>query len=301
MTELLMRGDVMFGRNHGAARGEVQDGFSKLRVSPAVLAVGLLFGSGALSWAEENIGGATTVINRVQGDLPTGNEVPVVQGDSVFLNEAVKSGEESKGKFLLKDNTEVTVGPGSTLKLDKFVYAGPSQAGTIALNLTKGTMRFVTGDASKRAYTIYTPNAAIGVRGTILRIAVTPTGTQVINEEGQAIVCQRSNNEYASIAQLQKRRCNALPTHKQLATNGVTRTCGCAELLVPGQEATVSSTQIAITEAPLGAISDPIIGGGIGFAGAPLIGAGVLAAAAVAGAIAVSETSNGGNQTALSP
>ena len=230
---------------------EDQRGFSKLRVSPVVLAVGLLFGSTALSRADENIGGASIVVNRVQGDLPSGNEVPVVQGDSVFLNEAVKSGEESKGKFLLKDNTEVTVGPGSTLKLDKFVYSGPSQPGSIALNLTKGTLRFVTGDASKRAYTIYTPNAAIGVRGTILRISATPTGTQVVNEEGQAIVCQRSSNEYASIAELQKRRCNAVPTHKA-ATNGVIRTCGCAELLVPGQEATVSSTQIAITEAPLG-------------------------------------------------
>jgi hypothetical protein len=81
----------------------------------------------------------------------------------------------------------------------------------------------------------------------------------------------------------------------------VTRTCGCAELLVPGQEATVSQTQIAITEAPIGAISEPIIGEGIGFAGAPLIGAGVLAAAAVGAAVAVSETSNRGNQVPPPP
>jgi hypothetical protein len=281
----------MLGRNHGTVSGDDQRGFSKLRISPVLLAVGLVLGSGAHSRAQENIGGATVVINRVQGDLPTGNEVPVVQGDTVFLNEDVKSGEESKGKFLLKDNTEVTVGPGSALKLDKFVYSGPRQPGTIALNLTKGTLRFVTGDASKRAYTIYTPNAAIGVRGTTLRIAVTPTGTQVVNEEGQAIVCQRSKNEYASIAELQRRRCK---THKE-ATNGVRRECGCAELLVPGQEATVSPTQIAITEAPLGAISDPIIGAGIGFASAPVIGAAVVAAAAagVAGAVAASESTNG--------
>ena len=259
--------------------------------APLVIAVGLFFGASELAWAQENIGGAKVVINNVQGDLPTGNNVPVVQGDNVFLNEAVHSGPDSKANLLLKDNSDVTIGPGSTVKLDDFVYSGPKSAGTIGLNMTKGTLRFVTGDASKRAYTIWTPTAAIGVRGTTLRIKVTDTGTTVINEEGKAIVCHRGKNEYATVEELRKRRCD-----KKEAANRDRRGCGCEELLVPGQQATVSPNQIAITEAPLGAISEPIIGAGIGgagigFASAPLIiGAGV--AAAVASAIAVSEASN---------
>jgi FecR protein len=259
--------------------------------APLVIAVGLFFGASELAWAQENIGGAKVVINNVQGDLPTGNNVPVVQGDNVFLNEAVHSGPDSKANLLLKDNSDVTIGPGSTVKLDDFVYSGPKSAGTIGLNMTKGTLRFVTGDASKRAYTIWTPTAAIGVRGTTLRIKVTDTGTTVINEEGKAIVCHRGKNEYATVEELRKRRCD-----KKEAANRDRRGCGCEELLVPGQQATVSPNQIAITEAPLGAISEPIIGAGIGgagigFASAPLIiGAGV--AAAIGSAIAVSEASN---------
>ena len=259
--------------------------------TPVVVALGLLFGATAVSLAEENIGGARIVINNVQGDLPTGNNVPVVQGDNVFLNEAVHSGPDSKANLLLKDSTDVTIGPGSTVKLDDFVYSGPKSAGTIGLNMTKGTLRFITGDASKRAYTIWTPTAAIGVRGTILRIRVTDRETTVINEEGKAIVCHRGKDEYASVEEIRKRRCD-----KKQAANRDRRGCGCEELLVPGQQATVSPTQIAITEAPLGAISDPIIGAGlggagIGFASAPLIiGAGV--AAAIGSAIAVSEASN---------
>ena len=85
---------------------------------------------------------------------------------------------------MLNDNSNVTVGPGSTIKLDDFVYSGPKQPGTIALNMTKGTLRFITGDANKRAYTIWTPTAAIGVRGTILRIKVTPTETQGYQRRG---------------------------------------------------------------------------------------------------------------------
>ena len=215
----------------------------------------------------------------------------MAQGDSVFLNEAVQSGTDSKARLLLEDNTNVSIGPGSTLKLDSFVYSGPKQPGTIALNIGKGTLRFVTGDASKRAYTIWTPTAAIGVRGTILRIEVSPTETKVINEEGTAIVCHRQRNEYASVEELRKRRCSKEQQKKGL--------CGCEELLVPNQQATVSQSEIAVTEAPVGAISEPIIAEG--FAGgffAPPVGAvalvgGVLAATAVGGAT----TGNGGGPT----
>jgi hypothetical protein len=251
--------------------------------APVVFAVGLLFGATELARAQQDIGGAKVVINNVQGALPTGNNVPVVQGDNVFLNEVVHSQPDSKANLLLKDNSDVTIGPGSTVKLDNFVYSGPKGAGTIGLNITKGTLRFVTGDASKRAYTIWTPTAAIGVRGTILRIKVTPTETTVINEEGRAIVCHRGTNEYATVEELRKRRCD-----KKQAANRDRRGCGCEELLVPGQQATVSSTQIAVTTAPVDAIMEPIIGTNVGLAGglnAPLLAAGIVGAAVGAGTI----------------
>jgi hypothetical protein len=280
----------------------------KLHISPIVVASILPFGGIEFAWSDEKIGGAEIVINNVQGALPTGSQVPVAQGDSVFLNESVQSGADSKARLLLEDNTNVSIGPGSTLKLDNFVYSGPKQPGTIALNIGKGTLRFVTGDASKRAYTIWTPTAAIGVRGTILRIEVSPTETKVINEEGTAIVCHRQRNEYASVEELRKRRCSrgplaaGLPTKKtplaSAAPAGEGVPCGCAELLVPNQQATVSQSQIAVTEAPVGAISEPIIAEGFagGFfapVGAVALVGGVLAATAVAGAT----TGNGGGPT----
>jgi hypothetical protein len=75
--------------------------------------------------------------------------------------------------------------------------------------------------------------------------------------------------------------------------------CGCEELLVPNQQATVSQSEIAVTEASVVAISDPIIAEG--FAGgflAPRVGevalvGGVSAAAAIGGAT----TGDGGGPT----
>jgi hypothetical protein len=282
----------------------------KVRCS-VVIAAGLLLGATAMSSAEEDIGGAKVVINNVQGNLPTGADVAVLQGDNVFLNEAVHSGPDSKARLLLKDNTDVSIGPGSTVKLDEFVYSGPKSAGTIGLNMTKGTLRFVTGDASKRAYTIWTPTAAIGVRGTILRVKITESEdpqtkvvyykTSIINEEGKAIVCHRAAGDYSTVEQIRQRRCPAaLPTHKGAA--GTTYGgCGCQELLVPGQEATVTNNQIAITEAPVDAITEPIIGETVGLAGIPL--AAVVGLAAVAGVVGVVESNNnnGTQPTSMSP
>ena len=275
----------MPGTIFAAVRGRNPGARSKPHIWRIVIASILLCGGIEFAWSDEKIGGAEIVINHVQGALPTGSQVPVAQGDSVFLNEAVQSGADSKARLLLEDNTNVSIGPGSTVKLDNFVYSGPKQPGTIALNLGKGTLRFVTGDASKRAYTIWTPTAAIGVRGTILRIESTSTETKVINEEGTAIVCHRKKNEYASVEELRKRRCSKEQQKKGL--------CGCEELLVPNQEATISQSQMTVTEAPVGAISDPIITTGLagGFS-APVAAAAVVGAAVAAGTIAGVATSS---------
>jgi hypothetical protein len=226
-------------------------------VSPILVASILLFGSTGLSWSQEKIGDAQTVLNNVEGNLPTGKKLPVAQGDAVFISEAVSSGADSKANLVLNDKSNVTIGPGSTIKLDDFVYSGSDQRGTVALSVTNGTLRFTSGDANKRAYTIWTPTAAIGVRGTSLRIKATSTQTQVINEDGMAIVCVRNNNE--SVEEL-RRSCKGREEDVAIGTEGKNRSCPCTELLLPGEQATVTASELAVTQAPPYAISEPFIG-----------------------------------------
>ena len=134
------------------------------RFHSVLVAVVMLFGGGQVAWAAERIGGAEIVINIVQGDLGSGTITPVAQGDAVYQDEGVRTRVDSKAKFVLVDLTNVTIGPSSTIKLDRFVYDGAKQRGKIVLNLAKGTCRLIIGDADKRSYTIVTPTAAIGVR-----------------------------------------------------------------------------------------------------------------------------------------
>lgn len=134
------------------------------RFQSILVAAVVLFGSGEVARSEERIGGAEIVINIVQGDLPSGGITPVAQGDAVYRDEGVRTRVDSKARFVLVDQTNVTIGPSSTIKLDRFVYDGSKQKGKIVLNLAKGTCRLIVGDADKRTYTIVTPTAAIGVR-----------------------------------------------------------------------------------------------------------------------------------------
>ena len=218
----------------------------------------LLFGGGEASWSQEKIGGAETVVNSVQGNFSTGKQAPVVRGDGVFLNESLSTGADSKANFLLNDNSSVTVGPGSTLKWTILSIQAPKQPGAVSFSITNGTLRFITGDANKRAYTILTPTAAIGARGASLRLKTTPTGTQIINEEGTAIVCLRKGNEHASVEELRK-PCTGRED-EALVTDGKNGSCPCTTLLLPGDQATVTASAIAVAAAAPDAVSEPFIG-----------------------------------------
>jgi hypothetical protein len=59
----------------------------------------------------------------------------------------------------------------------------------IAISLTSGAFRFVTGHSEKTAYKIMTPLATIGVRGTVLDILSQRGRTTVVLQEGASRVC----------------------------------------------------------------------------------------------------------------
>ena len=130
----------------------------------STVAVVLLIGSTGATWSQEKIGSTVIVINTVEGTVASESAMPLTQDTAVYRDEGIRSRVDSKAGFLMEDKTNVTIGPSSTLKLDRFVYAGPKKKGTIVLSLAEGTCRLVIGDANKRSYTIVTPTAAIGIR-----------------------------------------------------------------------------------------------------------------------------------------
>ena len=151
-------------REYASGDSDDRQSLSSGRLQSILVSIVMLFGGGQVAWAAERIGGAEIVINIVQGDLGSGSVTPVAQGDAVYQDEGVRTRVYSKARFVLLDQRNVTIGPSSTIKFDRFAYNGSKQRGKIVRNLAKGTRRLIVGDADKRAYTIVTPTAAIGIR-----------------------------------------------------------------------------------------------------------------------------------------
>jgi hypothetical protein len=134
---------------------------------------------------------ATVVRNDVNQLEPKTSRI--IQGDDVIRDEVIRTNANSDAKFVLKDDTNLILGPNSSLKLDRAVFSGESTAGDIAIKLSSGAFRFVTGKSTKESYAIHTPLATIGVRGTILDIKLERLRNLVVLKEGMANVCAGAN------------------------------------------------------------------------------------------------------------
>jgi len=216
------------------------------RLRAIALVIGIIGAAGAAdgACAQQSIGSTTAVQNQVSHEL-AGASGPLVVGDAVYRNEVVRTGVDSRAKLVFLDSTNLAVGPTSRIVLDRFVYQGDPNAEKVAVNLAKGVFRFTTGNLDKRAYTITTPTAAIGVRGTVLDIAVRSADTRVTLVEGLALVCPRKAISFDR----QARNCAAA-----FGGSGKGR-CDCALLEHAGQTATArrvgGTTQASLTDTPV--------------------------------------------------
>ena len=195
--------------------------------------------------AQEHIGSTTLAHNDVTRDLG-GAMGPLAPGDSVYRNEVVRTGADSTAKLVFLNSTNLGVGPISRVTLDKFVYVGESNGQKMTVNLAKGIFRFTTGALDKKAYTIATPNAAIGVRGTVLDIRVQGALTRVTLVEGQALVCPRRPG---ITFEQQARNCA-----RAAGGRGGAR-CECVDMTNVGQTAQVKksggASQASLTSTPV--------------------------------------------------
>ncbi len=139
--------------------------------------------------AQQNVGSARIVVNDVRGVIGQNQPAPLRAGIDVFQNETIRTGDLSASRVIFQDNTNLSVGAGSQVVLDRFVFDPDPARSQVALSIARGAVRFATGSLPKSAYRISTPAATIGIRGTILTIIVAADGTTFISvDEGIAIV-----------------------------------------------------------------------------------------------------------------
>ena len=133
-------------------------------------ATAILVGLGSPAEAQ-NVGNASAV-NTKSVSTPPGGATRVIEiGAQVVRNEKIETSGSGSVQLLFIDKTTLNIGVNSRVVIDKFVFNPASNEGEVALNLTKGLLRVVGGQATHTGgATINTPAAAIGVRGGIVTI-----------------------------------------------------------------------------------------------------------------------------------
>ena len=137
-----------------------------------------IFAINGSAMADPKIGIAAATKNEVQG-IRGAEKRALNNGSEIFLNEAVQTGDESIAQLVFLDNTNLSVGPGSLVNLDTFVYDPNRKLGQIVVEIGRGAFRFATGSGSSRNYSLRTPHATLGIRGTVFELVSTPDELKV--------------------------------------------------------------------------------------------------------------------------
>ena len=145
-------------------------------VSAAAL-LGLCFGlASSIGPAEaDKVGVAAAVNPDAFSSLAGSPQTQLNIGKSIFYKERINTTGSGLVQVLLVDGSTFTVGPGSDLVIDKFVYDPKKKSGEIVASFSKGVMRFVGGKISKNedGVTVKTPAGTLAIRGCIVQAAFT--------------------------------------------------------------------------------------------------------------------------------
>lgn len=143
---------------------------AKRRIAIKALAGVLLVGSSALAWAAQVAGtivnlSGPLMVRKADGSIKVlGVKSEVEQGDTLV------SEKNTYAQIRFIDNSEITLRPDTTFKIEAFAYEAARPDGDSAsFSLLQGGLRSITGLLGKRnkeKFQLKTPTATIGIRGT---------------------------------------------------------------------------------------------------------------------------------------
>jgi len=101
--------------------------------------------------------------------LRQGQTISATVGLEIWENDTLRTGSDGSIGVIFNDDTLLSLGPESTLVIDRFLFAPREGKFSIALRMIKGTAAYLSGLIAKLAPDsahFETPTASIGIRGT---------------------------------------------------------------------------------------------------------------------------------------
>ncbi|MFN0114067.1 MAG: FecR domain-containing protein [Paracoccaceae bacterium] len=90
----------------------------------------------------------------------------------ISMKDVIETDGAGSAQLLFDDGTKIAIGPRSKLVIDEVLMRSSTRASRFAVSAVSGSMRFITGKSPKSAYSISTPTATMGIRGTAFDVAL---------------------------------------------------------------------------------------------------------------------------------
>ena len=120
---------------------------------------------------------------------PEGTRVLTAPG-SIYQGDVITTDAAGQAQIKLLDNTRLVVGPNSKITIDEFVFKPDKTAAAVSLSALRGAFRFIGGSSDAGAYSISTPTATLGIRGTAVDFAIGAHGETTVRwREGRGFAC----------------------------------------------------------------------------------------------------------------
>lgn len=134
-------------------------------LSKLLIIIFLMFASVANASNNSFVG----VIGAAIGDIKNQKNESLSNGSKIFFGDTIISKSKSNAQILFLDQTVLTLGEETELTIDEFVYDPNSQDGSFVSTVKTGTVKFITGQISKKNpdnLEVKVPAGTLGARGT---------------------------------------------------------------------------------------------------------------------------------------
>jgi FecR-like protein len=154
---------------------------SFLQLAATIFAASCFISNTAIAETVGKTVSVRTIVTGANGELK--------RSDPVSRDEQIGTNNTGLGQFQFVDGTKLAIGPNATVVIDDFVLGDGNRFKKLTLNVSGGTLRWISGKSPSSAYAITTAAGVLGVRGTAFDLAVQGDTAVMVLLNGAAQWC----------------------------------------------------------------------------------------------------------------
>jgi hypothetical protein len=164
----------------------------KSELRAILISILFLVGNIGLVYAQEAVGKIVALEGKAEVQSEHSEEWRALNlKDDIYTKDTIKTGEESRVGVFFIDESNISIGPQTTVSVEKLIYSPAKNYREGKVKVLMGKTRFNVGRlfSKESTFEVHTPTAVAGVKGTSFIVWVTDEQlTQLLGISGSVVV-----------------------------------------------------------------------------------------------------------------